>query len=306
MIRTSGSCALAIAVLSIATIAQVGPTNSSAEKEAPAVSEPFFADYGHGKPAHGIKPADLTILDNKKPPLSVAAVRTAQELPLRLGVLIDTSNSQRSSRLYQPGIRAVSNLLNQMVVGADDKVFMVNFASKPDGTDFMNRSELIKYKTNLIPGGGTALYDALYFAARSRMKGDPTWPARRALIVLSDGDDNLSHVTHDIAIAAAQEARAVVFAVSTSESQYDNIANKALQQFADKTGGRVFLHLSAKDLPEVFLEIKDLIDDMNLVTYVPAERGSPGQYHSFELSAASDKKLKLHSPKGYYVTVRTP
>ena len=211
---------------------------------------------------------------------------------------IDTSNSQGSSGLYAPGVRAASDFLSQVLSGPDDKVFIVSFASVPNGTSFMNRDELMKFKVNLSPGGGTALYDAINLACAQRMKADLTQPARRVLVILSDGDDNMSPVTRGGTIAAAQGAGTVIFTISTGKQPQ---GDKVLERFASETGGYTFSDLSAKDMPKVFANIKAKIEQMYSVTYLPPESGTPGQFRPIELKITSDKKWKVHAPKGYYV-----
>ena len=127
-------------------------------------------------------------------------------------MLIDTSNSVAHSSLYAPAVQGVTDFLNESLTGPQDKAFFVSFSALPYGTRFLTRAEVTSLKLNFSTGGGTALYDALQRACLERMKSDPAPPARRVLLVLSDGDDNLSHVDRNAAIAAAQGAGAVVFA----------------------------------------------------------------------------------------------
>src|SRR5437588_5054588 len=92
--------ALAVVLLSSGANAQGTVTDSPTGRRSDAVNVPFFAEGSHGSLRTGITTADLSILDNQKPPQSVVSIRGAKELPLRLGVLIDTSNSESTSRLY--------------------------------------------------------------------------------------------------------------------------------------------------------------------------------------------------------------
>ena len=114
------------------------------------------------------------------------------------------------------------------------------------------------------------------------MQADPAQPARRVLVLLSDGGDNQSRMNHDQAIAAAQTAGTVIFAVSTSENPNGNVDSRRLEQFVDKTGGHAFLHLNRKDMPRVFSSIREQIENMYAVTFVPADVGKAGQYRSIE------------------------
>jgi Ca-activated chloride channel homolog len=165
-------------------VAQVNPTGPVGKRPTSVASVPFIVVDGHGNPVSGISPSELSIFDDKKVLQHVVALRTAKEMPLRLGLLIDNSNSQGSSSLYAPGVRAASHFLSQVVSGPDDRVFIVSFADKPQATSLMNRDEFLKFRVTLYPGGATALYDAVNFACAERMKTDLTRPARRVLVII--------------------------------------------------------------------------------------------------------------------------
>lgn len=176
----------------------------------------------------------------------------------------------------------------------------MSFSAIPNVSPFMNRDELVKFKINLTPGGATAIHDAVYVACNDRMQNDPTEPARRVLVVLSDGGDNLSHFTRDEAIATAQKSGTVIFAVSTSENPYGNQDSGRLEQFADRTGGQAFLHLNRRSVPKAFSSIQEQIENMFAVTFATPSTGKAGEFHSIDLTTTSNKKTKLRAPKGYY------
>ena len=258
---------------------------------------PFFVLENHGNSTS--PQIDLVVSDNKATQL-IVAVHPPKELPLRLGVLIDASNSERRSSLYGPEVQAASELLNETVKTPENKVFIGSFDVTADVSAFMNRDELLKFKIELTPGSGTALQDAIHVACKERMQRDPTQPARRVLVVLSDGDDNMSHVTREEAIAMAQKTGTVIFIVGTSEGLNGNVVSRRLEQLADNTGGQAFFPFNNKDIPKVFTSIKEQIEALYAVTFVPAAPGKPGKYHSIGLKTTSDKKAKLRAPKGYY------
>jgi Ca-activated chloride channel family protein len=279
--------------------AQASPSRSLEDRETLSVTMPFVADNGHGKSITGISSSDLSLFDDKQPVQRILALRGAKEMPLRLGLLIDTSNSQGSSRLYAPGVKAAVDFLNQLLSGPDSKGFIMTFDTVPHGTDFMNKDELMQAKVNLRPGGAGAIYDALNLACTERMRSDSLQIARRVLVLLSDGDDNMSHMTRSEAIAAAQNAGTVIFTVSIGPYQK---GDKVLEMIASETGGIAYSGLNDTDMPKVFANIKTEIEQMYSVTYVPPESGKAGQFRSVELKITSDKKAKVHAPKGYYAS----
>jgi hypothetical protein len=115
---------------------------------------------------------------------------------------------------------------------------------------------------------------------------------------LSDGGDNMSHMTSSETIAAAQNAGTVIFAVSTGQQSQ---GDKVLERLTSETGGYKFAGLSATDMPKVFSNIKTLIEQMYSVTYLPDESGPPGQFRPIKLNITSNKKWKVRAPAGYYV-----
>ena len=185
-----------------------------------------------------------------------------------------------------------------MLTGPDDKAFIVIFGSVPQASRFTNRDELLAYKIDFTPRGGTTLFDAIYLSCNERMRNDLTPSSRRVLVILSDGGDNQSRVNRDQAIAAAQTTGTVIFAVSTSDGPNDH-GNTTLQKLADQTGGHAFLELGRKGVIQAFPNIMEQIDNMYSVTYIPAEPRN-GNFHSVELKSTSDTKLKIRAPKGYY------
>jgi VWFA-related protein len=298
----------ALATISMSgAAAQMTTPDSPVGKPPATVTVTFFAADSHGNPIQGLTSADVSIRENKKAPLSVGILRTAKQLPLRLGLLVDASGSQGAG-LYEPAVKAAHEFLNQALTGPDDRVFIVTFSATLKATDFLTKGAVSNAQIDAIPRGGTALYDAIFFSCRDRFMKDPVQQARRVLVVLSDGDDNLSHVTRSQAIAEAEQAGALIFTVSTKGGQNRYSAtgeqgDSTLKQFATESGGYSFSDLGPKDLPKAFATIKAQLDNMYSVTYIPADPGQAGHFQPIELKVTSDKKWKVHAPKGYIVSV---
>ena len=144
------------------------------------------------------------------------------------------------------------------------------------------------------------MYDALYFAARDKLlKEKQNGPVRRAIILLSDGDDNMSHVTREEAIDMAQRAEVIIFAISTDDSGLILRGDKTLEKLAEATGGRAFFPFKMKDIKNSFAAIEDELRSQYVVSYHPANFDPDGRYRTIEISALK-KDLQVRARKGYY------
>jgi len=153
---------------------------------------------------------------------------------------------------------------------------------------------------SLRNGGGTAMYDAIYRACREKLSKDRgDHPVRRAIIVISDGEDNQSEVTKAMALEMAQRAEVIIYAISTDDSGLILRGDKAMQQIADATGGRAFFPFKMKDIKNSFAAIEDELRSQYVVSYKPADFDADGRYRSIEITALK-KDLQVRARKGYY------
>jgi VWFA-related protein len=167
----------------------------------------------------------------------------------------------------------------------------------PVVSEFMNKTRWLNYRADLKPGGATALFDAVGLACTSRMEADGIKPARRVLVLVSDGDDNMSHILLDEAISIAQEAGVVIFAVSTGNMRR---GNNILRWLAESTGGEAFFDLGPNNVGKTFSAIGTEIENMYLVGFEPAGQDHKG-FHSVELKVSGSGKVRVRAPKGYYL-----
>jgi hypothetical protein len=150
-----------------------------------------------GRPAT-IAPTDVAITDRKQPANSITSLHSGDGLPLRLGLLIDTSTSTTSSSLFEDAVGKSIDFAKTALVNPDDKAFVLRFSGSPRATAFMNREQFLRFQLEVKPGAGTTLYDSIVLACTERMmKVSPTEIAHFALVVLSDGEDNASHFSLD-------------------------------------------------------------------------------------------------------------
>ena len=243
---------------------------------------------------------DFLVLENKKPQ-AIAEFTAETELPLRLGILIDTSNSIRDRFKFEQ--EAATSFIQNVVHRGHDKAMVVSFdtstelvADLIDDTD-----QLEKAIRGLRAGGGTALYDALYFACRDKLSKDqPRHKFRRAIVIVSDGDDNQSQVSRDQALEMAQKADVVIYAISTNISHTETDGDKVLKYLTVETGGQAFFPFKVEDLEQSFENIANELRHQYNIFYRPEPLKADGLYHTVELKVKGRKDLVVRCRKGYY------
>ena len=149
---------------------------------------------------------------------------------------------------------------------------LMSFDSSPELiADLIDDPEqLAKAVLSLRPGGGTALYEAIYFSCRDKLQLDqPRHKFRGAIIVVSDGDDNQSRVSRDQALEMAQKADAVIYCISTNISRTESDGDKVLKYLASETGGQAFFPFKAEDLTQSFENIANELRHQYDVFYRP-------------------------------------
>jgi len=262
----------------------------------------FTVTDKHGKFVKNLKQDDFRILDNGKPPAAVTSFESETNLPLRVGLLIDASNSIRDRFHFEQD--AAIEFLNQIIRRNSDKAFVIGFDSTPMVTqDFTDDTDkLARGVRELRAGGGTALFDAIYYACRDKLANanSATGRTRKAIILLTDGEDNQSRVTREEAIEMAQRAEVTIYAISTNISGIKTRGDKVLERFADTTGGRVFFPFRIQEVSDAFYAIQDELRSQYALSYRPADFAHNGEYHSIRIEPTHDKKLLIRAKKGYY------
>jgi len=261
----------------------------------------FTVTDKHGRFVKDLKQQDFQILDDNKPAAQVLRFYSQTDLPLQVGLLVDASNSVRDRFKFEQ--EAAIEFLNQIIRPASDQAFVVGFDSTPEVTqDFTDSTERLSKGVRMLrPGGGTAMFDAIYYACRDKlMKAERRTATRRAIIVLSDGDDNQSHVTREEAIEMSQRAEVVVYAISTNVTGQKSRGDKILERIAEATGGRAFFPFKIQDVSDAFSDIQAELRSQYLVSYKPADFQEDGRYRAIILTAVNQKNLQVRSRRGYY------
>ena len=261
----------------------------------------FTVTDKHGRYVKDLKKNDFKVIDDTRPADEIRSFHNETDLPLQVGLLVDASNSVRDRFKFEQ--ESAIEFLNQTVRPKYDKAFVIGFDATPLVTqDFTDNTEFLSRGVRALrPGGGTALYDAIYYACRDKLlKAEQRGPVRRAIILLSDGDDNQSHVTREEAIDMAQRAEVIVYTISTNIIGSRNKGDKILERIANATGGRPFFPFQITDVANAFAEIQDELRSQYALSYKPADLKPDGRDHSIEILAQNHKNLRVRSRRGYY------
>lgn len=271
----------------------------------------FFAATDHGKSVPDLTRADIGIHDDLKAPVAITGFRNEAQLPLRLGIVIDTSESITSRFSFEQ--KAAVGFLEKVLTDKNDLAFVVGVANSVLLVqDFTNDQQLVAHAVNqLAPAGGTALWDAVSFAAGKLTARAETQPVARMLVVISDGNDNSSSATLKEAIASAERGEVFVYTVSTRESNdaddytlvgpRELIGDRALKVLAEHTGGAAFMPGSVTGLNRGLNELQQVIRSRYLISYKPAAFKRDGKYREIDITAQkSGRKLHVYARRGYY------
>jgi VWFA-related protein len=261
----------------------------------------FTVTDRHGHYVKDLKRDDFEVIDDNKPATEIRSFSRQTNLPLEVGLLVDASNSVRDRFKFEQ--ESAVEFLNQTIRPKYDKAFVVGFDVTPEVTqDFTDNTEALSIGVRALrPGGGTAMYDALYFACRDKLlKTQHNTPTRRAIVLLTDGEDNQSHVTREEAIDMAQRAEVIVYTISTNISGSTGHGDKVLERIAEATGGRAFFPFQLTDVANAFVQIQDELRSQYALSYKPADLMADGRYHTIEIMAQNHKGLRVRSRHGYF------
>ena len=261
----------------------------------------FTVTDKHNKFIKDLKQNQFKILDNNRPPRQILDFSAETDLPLRVGLLIDASNSIRDRFLFEQD--AAISFLHQIIRPKTDKAFILAFDEVWDLTqDFTNDLDKLTKGIRVIrPGGGTALWDAVFYACRDKlMKEKENGPVRRAIILVSDGDDNQSRVLRQEAIEMAQRAGVIVYTISTNLSNNPDEGDRSLKMLAEATGGQAFFPFKLQDVANAFHDINEELRSQYSVFYKPEDFQANGQFRPIQI-IAENKKYRVRAKKGYFV-----
>jgi Ca-activated chloride channel family protein len=264
---------------------------------------------------------DFKVLDDNVPQ-DIRYFSKQTDLPLRIGMLLDTSNSIRDRLKFEQD--AANNFLFSVLRRNKDEAFLMTFDDEPEilqaftGDTGRLRDQILRTRA----GGGTAVYDAIYEACVRELSHPPRPPGdqpdvvRRVMILISDGEDNLSTHTRAEAIEMAQRTSVVIYTISTS-TQWVTLddpskeksgnrkyhlteGDKILQDLADETGGRSFYPYHVDDLDQSFQDIGEELRNQYSLAYNPTNHQLDGRYHKIKVEIPGEKGYQVRARRGYY------
>jgi Ca-activated chloride channel family protein len=260
-----------------------------------------------------LEQSDFKILEDNTPQ-DIRFFGRETDLPLRIAVLLDTSNSIRPRLPFEQD--AAIDFLDSVIRRNKDMAFLMTFDNEPEVIqDYTGDLALLTAAIRRQrAGGGTALNDAIYRASEKLVspplpKG-PNPEIRRVLVVISDGQDTLSDHALSEAVESAIRAEAVIYAISTNtdwlaisgdkpHKMHIEGGDKVLEEFADQSGGRVFYPYKVEDLAQSFVDIGAELRSQYFIAYSPKNSEVDGKYRKIEVQA-DRKGMAVRTRKGYY------
>jgi Ca-activated chloride channel homolog len=217
-----------------------------------------------------------------------------EKRPVTLAVILDSSGSMQPAmdKVHNAASRFVDTLGNQdkaLVIDFDEKVFLLQ-----ELTD--DKNLLRKAITSTTALGGTALYDALYASFR-KLRGID---GRKAIILLTDGDDTSSKFSFKRVLDEAKISDIIIFPIGMGTTVLDVDLRHVLKTLAEETGGRAYFPSKVEELEGVYTEIAQELKSQYYLTYEPTNNVWDGRWRRIKLEGVSGKGLEIRTRSGYY------
>lgn len=262
----------------------------------------FFAVSSHGHMVSDLQLSNIQIQDDKKPPEKIYQFIPQSKLPLRLGLLVDTSGSIQDRFAFEK--RAAEKFVEKVLNGTTDLGFVAGFSGETTVTrDFTAQTvQLRDGIEQLKNGGGTSLFDAVSFSCRKLWEYPEAGRVALVLVVLSDGEDNSSHRNLKQVLQQAESTGVTVYSVSTSQSaSVQTDADHVLQLLAERSGGEAMFPGDLITFQKSLDKLRQLIRSRYLLAYKAADFVPDGKYRQVHVVAEQDgNHLRVHVRKGYY------
>ncbi len=281
-----------------------------------------------------LKKEDIRVLEDGQAQ-EIFTFQSNTDLPLSIAILIDTSRSEERT-LPDEKIAARAFLEEVMRPGRDEAA-VVSFTGEVtleqgftgnierlrkaiEKVEFIPPSGYIGggvvvggtppiSDTNQILAGSTAIWDAVW-ASSNELLSESAENTRRAIILLTDGEDTISQVKMHDAIQRAQKADALIYAIGIGDRYSYGVDEGSLRKIAGETGGRAYFPHSERELREAFVQIQRDLREQYLVAYSPSNKARDGSYRKVQIEILNPdlqrEKLKLNYRPGYFAKTEGP
>lgn len=288
----------------------------------------FTAADKHKRFISDLKAEDIRVLEDGQPQ-AIFTFQRDVDLPLSIAILIDCSASEE--RTLPDEKRAAQLFLENVLRPNKDEAAIVSFTGETtleqgfsgnldrlrraiDRVEFVPPSGYIGGGVvvngtppisgdNQMLAGSTAIWDAVW-ATAEELIGASAEHTRRAIILLTDGDDTSSRMKIHDAIERAQKADALIYAIGIGDRYTFNVDEGALRKIAEQTGGRAYFPKHERDLNDAFIQIQRDLREQYLVAYSPSNKARDGSYRKIEIQlvnpALKQQNLKLNYRTGYF------
>jgi Ca-activated chloride channel homolog len=237
--------------------------------------------------------SDFTIEDNGEPPEKITHFESQSELPLRVAIVIDRSNSVAYG--FNDEKRSAGFFLERILRRPSDLAMVIGFNQEAGIVQqFTGDHKLLTHAIReLRIGGDTAIYDAVSVASQQLARGQETQLVRRAIILITDGDDNSSHISLKQAEEDAEREECAVYVLSLKPEE-----DRDMLELSDVTGGNLFRVRVDGGLEDAFSNIDKDLRSQYLISYKPSRVRPDGSFH--RLVVLGPEKLRVHHPAGYF------
>jgi len=247
---------------------------------------------GHFVP--NLTASDITIQDNAKPPDKITYFNQFTDLPLRIALVIDGSdsvffafNDEKHAALdFLKHVTRSSDLA--LIIGFNQDTLIAQTAS--------GDTQLLAHAIKALrPGGQTAVYDAVNVAIQQLNQIKENGPSRHVIILFTDGEDNASHIDLRNAVSVAQQNETTVYVLNLGYPSQE--AQNAMKQLAELTGGEFHYTREVTSIDSAFSKLVRDLRSQYAIGYKPANTVADGSFHRITVSAPN--KLRLRYRRGY-------
>ncbi len=257
----------------------------------------IVATDSNGRPVSNLSPGQISLFENGRP-VRDFDLRPASDLPLRLGIIFDLSDSMQKA---WPMLRSSLAQPLQQLLQPKDQILLLAFDNKIELNEALTSPQQFDLLKLPRSAGLTALYDTLYLACKKEMLMDTVEPRRSALILFSDGEDNLSRHDLDEVTESAVSAGIAIYSVSSHSHRVHSDGDFILHQLAVLTGGRSFVAANASELQTALAIIQGELRSSYLLYYRAQEQMDAGRFRPIIVLPRDQQGLSLRSRAGYFI-----